>query len=765
MTPATPPLTLSVVTPFGSLGGSERWLLGLLDVGGDRVAAEVTMLQDGPLRAELEARGVPVRVLPTGPSGPAVARTAVALTRELRSSDADVLLANGVKAAAVAVPAARLAGVPVAWMKHDFSLDATLARPLGRLADLVLANSAAVAEATGRDDAVVVPPPRPSTGLRTNDEANAFWRDRGVPLGEGRTLAMVTRLVGYKGVDTAVATLAEAPARDWRLVVVGPDDPAEPDEPTRLRELAAELGVADRVHLVGEVTETGPWLGAFDAVAVLTRVDSRGFGREGYSMVALEALAAGVPLVGARQNPEVERMADAAGAVVDGTDPRSVAEALASLDDPEIRTVLAERARQLIAEHPDALACADDVVAALAGLAGRPGAGLAGPPLSVLTCFRNESGHVDEVVGRVLTQLGPDDEYLLLDDRSTDETRAELASWAAKDDRVRLLTGPGINLSAARNHGFGEARNPVVVCTDAGVAPYPGWLAALRAAFAETDPVDLVVGVYDVDGGDPRRDAARLALFPSVAEARRRTPLVRIAGLVLGRRFDARRLDGRSMACRVEAWRAVGGFDVDPVQLRGRSLRRGGAGLGPAQRPGPRRPGHLGTGRVGARDGPDVRQVRRVGRTGRVPGADRTRPGPRVGVPGRSAPAGPRWHGRADRRARRRRGLPRGPALPGSGRTRDAGHGGPGPGHARSQGRRQGHRLPARSAGPARRGSRAVGPWPLSAAASGRSATGRPATPPSAAAPRSSASWPPWPGRWPLPGCSPPATSVRSPTR
>ncbi len=765
MTPATPPLTLSVVTPFGSLGGSERWLLGLLDVGGDRVAAEVTMLQDGPLRAELEARGVPVRVLPTGPSGPAVARTAVALTRELRSSDADVLLANGVKAAAVAVPAARLAGVPVAWMKHDFSLDATLARPLGRLADLVLANSAAVAEATGRDDAVVVPPPRPSTALRTTDEATAFWRDRGVPLGEGRTLAMVTRLVGYKGVDTAVATLAEAPARDWRLVVVGPDDPAEPDEPTRLRELAADLGVADRVHLVGEVTETGPWLGAFDAVAVLTRVDSRGFGREGYSMVALEALAAGVPLVGARQNPEVERMADAAGAVVDGNDPRSVAEALASLDDPEIRTVLAERARQLIAEHPDALTCADDVVAALAGLAGRPGAGLAGPPLSVLTCFRNESGHVDEVVGRVLTQLGPDDEYLLLDDRSTDETGAELASWAAKDDRVRLLTGPGINLSAARNHGFGEARNPVVVCTDAGVAPYPGWLAALRAAFAETDPVDLVVGVYDVDGGDPRRDAARLALFPSVAEARRRTPVVRLAGLLLGRRFDARRLDGRSMACRVEAWRAVGGFDVTLFSSED-------AVFGEAVLASGRRSVLALDAQVTWEQAGSVREMARMyakygewgGRAGSraLIGRDLVRGSAylvaplllaRGGTAGRIAvlAGGVGYLAVPLSRARAERATPATVALvPAMLALKDV---------AKATGCLRG--LLARRA----RGSRAVGPWPLSAAASGRSATGRPATPPSAAAPRSSASWPPWPGRWPLPGCSPPATSVRSRTR
>ena len=57
---------------------------------------------------------------------------------------AEVLLANGVKAAAAVVPAARAVGVPVVWAKHDFSWDRELAPRLGRMSDAVLATSASV---------------------------------------------------------------------------------------------------------------------------------------------------------------------------------------------------------------------------------------------------------------------------------------------------------------------------------------------------------------------------------------------------------------------------------------------------------------------------------------------------------------------------------------------------------------------------------------------------------------------------------------------
>jgi glycosyltransferase involved in cell wall biosynthesis len=211
---------------------------------------------------------------------------------------------------------------------------------------------------------------------------------------------------------------------------------------------------------------------------------------------------------------------------------------------------------------------ADRVVAALAEAAGRPGAGLVpDQPVTVLTCVRNEQGHIDPVIGGVLPQLRPGDEYLVVDDGSTDATPDEIARWCAVDPRLRTIRGPGVNAAAARNRGIGAARHPVVACIDAGCAPAEGWLDAVRAPFAESSPPALVVGVYHVSARTPRECAFAAACFPDPGEARHPSLLVRAYGGLLGRAFSPDRLDGRSMAVRTDVWRAVGGFREDLVSL------------------------------------------------------------------------------------------------------------------------------------------------------------------------------------------------------
>lgn len=553
MTGSSAPLRCVIISSHGGLGGSERWLLSLLE-NTVRLDAHVILLQDGQLREQLEKLNVAVSVLPTGPAGSDIARTFGSLTSLLRTHDPEVVLVNGVKAAAVGAPPARWLGVPVVWAKHDFSFDRSIAPWLARLCDAVIATSDAVGEAAMSGRVSLIPPGRPARPSLARPEARALWESGGEPFPDGPVLAMVGRLVAYKGVDTAVRALSLAPG--WNLVVAGGEDPSEPGERSRLLTLGRTLGVSERVHLIGEVDGIGGALSAVDAVAVLTR-QIGGFGREGYSLVALEALAAGVPLIGAEGNPEVVRMAAAGGLVVPSDDPIALAAAMDSIAREE--DVIADPT--VITTHPDTLEVADRVVAVLAQAALRPGAGLEGPSLSVLTCFRNEAGHIDGVVGAVTAQLGPDDEYLLLDDCSEDDTPAELQAWARRDHRIRLLSGPGVNLSAARNYGFEEARHDIVACTDAGVLPAATWLDHLRAPFAEREAVDLVVGSYEVDGGTPLKEAARAALFPDPELSRRRTPIRRLRARLLGRDFSASRLDGRSMACTVDAWRQAGRFD------------------------------------------------------------------------------------------------------------------------------------------------------------------------------------------------------------
>lgn len=359
------PLRVLVVQPYAELGGSESWLLRLLDAT-DALDVQVLLLKDGPLRAELERRGVPVELRPVGPSPRAFPRPALELAVRLRRDRPDVVLANVLKAQLVAGPAARLAGVPVVWAKHDHGYDGPVAVVAGRLATRVVAAVEELGEAVRRRDVVVVPPPRPDPPPVPRVEARRRLAEAGVALPPGPTAVMAGRLVPFKGVDDAVRALASPPAAGWSLVVAGSDDHAAPGERARLQALAADLGVSDRVVFTGFVPGVSALLAAFDALLVLTRRGSRKDPpREGFGTSAFEAMLAGVPVVAVSGGAVVRRLEGRAGIGVPPGDPDAVAAALGRLADAEVRRRMGDAAREITADAPGAAECARRLVAVL----------------------------------------------------------------------------------------------------------------------------------------------------------------------------------------------------------------------------------------------------------------------------------------------------------------------------------------------------------------------------------------------------------------
>jgi len=108
----------------------------------------------------------------------------------------------------------------------------------------------------------------------------------------GGGAAVVARLTRQKRVDLVLRALAhpDLAARGVALTVVG-DGPERP----ALERLAREVGLGARVRFVGEVppAQVGQYLAAAD-VLLATGV------REGFGLVAVEALALGVPVVACR---------------------------------------------------------------------------------------------------------------------------------------------------------------------------------------------------------------------------------------------------------------------------------------------------------------------------------------------------------------------------------------------------------------------------------------------------------------------------------
>lgn len=564
---ATKQLRVLVVNAGGVLGGAESWLLSVLDAT-NRLDTTALLLSDGPLRVALAGRGIPVLVQPVGPRLADAAAGVARVAQLLHGSDYDVVLTNGVKAQVIAGPASALIGIPCVWVKHDFSYDSRLAVPMGKLATKVIATADEVGLAVRREDLVVVEPPRPGDPLPPN-EAHARLVEHEIAITPGlRLLVMPSRLVPYKGIDTAIRALARREGAGWQLLAAGPDEPSRPHERARLLGLARDLGVSDRVQVAQAIPHLSQMLTAADCVAVLTRPDGpRTPGREGFGMVAMEAMLAGVPVIAVDDGgPIARRVGDAAGVLVPVDDPKAVARALAVLEDAGTRAKMGEAGRERTSRHPDAPACAQRVVRVLTEAAHRPGAGLdPSLPISVVSPILNEAGTIERLIDRVVSQMDPADEYILVDGSSTDGTPALVGARAASDPRVRMVQVPaGTTIGAARNAGVRSARHTALAFTDAGCLPDSTWLLACRAALEEPG-VDLMVGTYrvDVQPGSLFQAAMAAAAWPDPDELRRSTPALRLYGMVAGRRFDPRRVDGRSLAVTRIAWERAGGFPED----------------------------------------------------------------------------------------------------------------------------------------------------------------------------------------------------------
>jgi len=182
-----------------------------------------------------------------------------------------------------------------------------------------------------------------------SDRGRAFREMNGLPAGP--LLVSTSRLHEQKGHDLAVRALADLPG-EARLALAG----AGKCE-AGIRERARELGVADRVRLLGHVDEIPDLLCAADAFVLASRF-------EGMPNSVLEAMAAGLPIV-ATAVGDVPRMLEdgVSGLLVPPEDGRALAGALARvLDDADLARALGRAARASAVErHPiDAMVVATE---------------------------------------------------------------------------------------------------------------------------------------------------------------------------------------------------------------------------------------------------------------------------------------------------------------------------------------------------------------------------------------------------------------------
>jgi glycosyltransferase involved in cell wall biosynthesis len=145
--------------------------------------------------------------------------------------------------------------------------------------------------------------------------------------------------------------------RELKLLIVG--DGELRDE---LRTLADQLGIAEQVTFVGQVSEPETYLHDMDVFVLPSR-------NEGAPLAVMESLAAGVPVVAMRDGGGAAELVERSGGGVIAEDDRGLTSAVSDLlADAGGRAALAERARTYAAQELDVRVCARRYVELYAGL-------------------------------------------------------------------------------------------------------------------------------------------------------------------------------------------------------------------------------------------------------------------------------------------------------------------------------------------------------------------------------------------------------------
>lgn len=251
------------------------------------------------------------------PRPPRDVRAALALRAAVRACEPTLVHAHGAKAALLALLA--LPGRPVVVTLHNLAAGGWVRSLLHALlprARAVIAVSEAVRGCYGgrvAERMSVIP-----NGVDLSALSPALHP----PPGTAFTVAFLGRLTVEKGVETLLAALPRLP-EGMRVLAAG-EGPLRP-----LVERAAAAW-PDRLRYLGEAADVRSLYHAAHAVVIPSL-------REGQSLVALEAMACGLPVVASRAGglPELVRHGET-GLLVPPGDPATLAAALAELaGDPE----------------------------------------------------------------------------------------------------------------------------------------------------------------------------------------------------------------------------------------------------------------------------------------------------------------------------------------------------------------------------------------------------------------------------------------------
>lgn len=343
-----------------ALGGAERSLLLLLKhLDRDQWQPHL-VCQEGLLAQAAKDLGVSTHIVPMPRLRRSLQapldwlRTAHTIARLAWQVDAIMLVANTVRAAFYAAPAARLARRPFVWHMRDFWLSESRPRHLwvDRIGKRLLCATAARVIANSHATAAHLPCYGKVTVIHNGIEVERYdpttdgtpFRQRyDIPL-DAPLVGTVGRLRPWKGQDRflrALARVRETVPQAWGVIVGGTPFGVKSEYPLQLRRLADDLHLNECVVFTGHLDDVRPALAAIDVF--VHPGDPEPFG-----LVNIEAMAMGKPVVAFAHGalPEVVVHGEM-GLLVEPGDEETLARMIVRLLlEPDLRDRLAIEARR-----------------------------------------------------------------------------------------------------------------------------------------------------------------------------------------------------------------------------------------------------------------------------------------------------------------------------------------------------------------------------------------------------------------------------------
>lgn len=189
------------------------------------------------------------------------------------------------------------------------------------------------------------------------------------------------------------------------------------------------------------------------------------------------------------------------------------------------------------------------------------------PSLSVVVPTRDTRTLTLRCLTKLVPQLPPDAEVIVVDDDSRDDTVAVLAATHSSARVVRLAPSRGFTVAA--NAGLAVATGELLWLLNSDTEVQPGAVAALRAAFGRNARLGAAGPLLVSPDGSPQWSGGRVpdgrwlfALASGSAALAARVPGYRRRRPVSG--HDGRPVEwipGTALVVRAAAWRAVGALD------------------------------------------------------------------------------------------------------------------------------------------------------------------------------------------------------------